>query len=106
MFTEEWSSLPLKERRRIRRMVRIGRLPEDPGDARLAEAFAAHQRTRPWWRGFWFWFVPGLVLALGVAATIHPIVVGIVLASAGQAILVRRNTTRIARRADPEPVPT
>ncbi len=101
MFTEEWGALSLPDRRRIRRMVRIGRLPEDPEEARLAEAFADFQRTRLWWRMFWLWFVPGLLLALGVASTIHPIVIGIVLASGGQAILVRRNTTRIARQAAP-----
>ena len=37
---------------------------------------------------------PGLLFAIGVAVTIHPIVIGVVLAFAGQAILVRRNTGR------------
>ena len=99
MFADEWNALPFADRRRLGRLVRIGRLPEDPEEARLATEFAAFQRTRMWWRYFWVWFVPGLVLALGVAAVIHPIVIGIVLASAGQAVLTRRNATRIAARA-------
>src|SRR5215210_796822 len=83
VFADEWNSLPFADRRRLRRLVRIGRLPEDPEEARLASEFAAFQRTRMWWRYFWVWFVPGLLLALGVAVLIHPIVIGIVLASAG-----------------------
>ena len=99
MFADDWNALPFAERRRLRRLVRLGRLPDDPADAELAMAFAAHQRTRLWWRLFWLWFVPGLVLALGVALLIHPIVIGIVLASAGQALLTRHNATKIASRA-------
>ncbi len=99
MFTEEWNALPLRDRRRIRRMVRIGRLPEDADEARLAEGFAMHERARLWWRGFWFWFVPGMLLALGVAMMIHPIVIGIVLATGAQALVVRRNASRISRKA-------
>ena len=96
VFAEEWNELPYRDRRRLRRLVRIGRLPEDPKEARLAREFAVHQRTRMWWRYFWVWFLPGVVLALGVAVLIHPIVIGIVLASAGQAVLTRRNSNRIA----------
>lgn len=99
MFADEWNALPYADRRRLRRLVRIGRLPEDPAEARLAAEFAAHQRTRMWWRYFWVWFVPGLLLALGVAVLIHPVVIGIVLASAGQAVLTRRNATRISAGA-------
>ncbi len=103
MFTEEWNALPLRQRRRIRRMVRIGRLPDDADEARLAEAFAVHERARLWWRGFWFWFVPGLMCALAVAMMIHPIVIGIVLATGAQALVVRRNAGRIAREAPGSP---
>jgi len=105
MFTEEWNALSLRDRRRLRRMVRIGRLPEDADEVRLAEDFAVHERTRLVWRAFWFWFVPGMIVALGVALTIHPIVVGIVLASGAQALVVRRNAGRIARRADMRSAP-
>ena len=96
MFADEWNALPFADRRRLRRLVRIGRLPEDPEEARLATEFAAYQRTRMWVRYFWVWFVPGLLLALSVAVLIHPLVIGIVLASAGQAVLTRRNAARIA----------
>lgn len=96
MLSDEWAALSVAERRRIRRLVRIGRPPDDPDQARLAEALAVHQRAQPWWRWFWLWFVPGLVLALAVASLIHPVVVGIVLASGGQALLVRRNNRRMA----------
>ncbi len=96
-FTEEWNALSLRDRRRLRRMVRIGRLPDDANEARLARSFAVHERARLWWRGFWFWFVPGLIVALGVAMMIHPLVIGIVLATGAQALVVRRNAARIAR---------
>jgi hypothetical protein len=98
MFADDWNALSFQDRRRLRRLVRLGRLPDEPTEAELATAFAAHQRTRLWWRLFWLWFVPGLVLALGVAALVHPIVIGIVLASAGQALLTRHNATKIASR--------
>lgn len=96
MFADDWNALPLTDRRRLRRLVRIGRLPEDPEEARLAAEFAAHQRTRLWWRWFWLWFIPGLLLALSAAALIHPIVIGVVLAFGAQALLTRRNATKIA----------
>ena len=105
MFTEEWNALPLRQRRRIRRMVRIGRLPEEPREARLAEEFAVQERARLWWRGFWFWFVPGFLVALAVAAMIHPLVIGIVLASGAQALVVRRNAKRIALAVGGRPAP-
>jgi len=102
MFTDEWNALPLRDRRRIRRLVRIGRLPEDADEARLAQAFALRERARLVWRAFWFWFVPAVIVALGVAMTIHPIVIGIVLATGAQALVVRRNASRIARQAPDE----
>ncbi len=104
MFTEEWNTVPLRDRRRIRRMVRIGRLPEDADEARLAQAFAVRERARLVWRAFWFWFVPAMIVALGVAMTIHPIVIGIVLATGAQALVVRRNASRIARQSADRPL--
>ena len=52
--------------------------------------------TRPWIRFFWLWFVPGIVLALGTAAQIHPVVIGIVLALAAQAVYGWFNLRRTA----------
>ncbi len=104
-FGEEWNVLPLRQRRRIRRMVRIGRLPDDPDEARLAQAFAVFEQTRIWWRGFWFWFVPGLIVALAVATMIHPIIIGIVLAYGAHALIVRRNAGRMAGDAPVEASP-
>ena len=43
------------------------------------------------------WFVPGLIVALGVAVKLHPLVIGIVLAMAGQAIYARINLGRAER---------
>jgi hypothetical protein len=50
-------------------------------------------------RAFWLWFVPGLVIALGVASQMHPLVIGIVLALAAQAVFARRNLRKAALRA-------
>jgi len=93
-FVSAWRALDSGERRRIRRLVRVGRPVTDRENAAVAVAYARYQRSRPWWRLFWLWFLPGLLFAIGVAVTIHPIVIGVVLAFAGQAILVRRNTGR------------
>ncbi len=41
--------------------------------------------------------VPGLVLALGVAVRLHPVMVGIVLALAAQAAFAHRNLGRVER---------
>jgi hypothetical protein len=49
-------------------------------------------------RFFWVWFVPGLLLVLSLAAQIHPIMIGVVLASAAQAVMTRRNIQKLARR--------
>ncbi len=94
---QEWNQLDISERRRIRRLVRVGRPVETREEARLAMAFADYQRTRPWFRLFWFWFIPAVVVALAAATSIHPILVGIVLASAGSALLAHRNFKRVAK---------
>jgi hypothetical protein len=95
-FFAAWHALDAAEQKRIRRLVRIGR-PVEPDEAPLAVAYARFQRRRAWQRFFWVWFVPGLLVALGVALTIHPIVVGIVLASAAQAAMAHVNLGRAER---------
>src|SRR5947208_10671843 len=89
-FIEAWNALDRQNRLRIRRLVRLGR-PVDPAEARLAAAYAAFQSARPWARLFWFWFVPGLLIAVAVASTIHPLVIGVVLALGAQAAFAHRN---------------
>ena len=54
--------------------------------AHLAPTYARYQLERPWMRFFWLWFVPGMLLALGATATIHPILVGVALALGAQAV--------------------
>jgi hypothetical protein len=97
-FRTEWAALTGAERRRIRRLARIGRIEPGSPEERLAGKMAQHQISRPWWRFFWFWFVPGLVMALGIATQIHPIAIGVVLAFAAQALVTRRNVSRLAAR--------
>ena len=98
-FIAEWNTLDRRDRARIRRMVRLGRARALEGDeAAIAVEYAQFQKSRMWTRYFWFWFVPGLIVALGVATTIHPIVIGIVLAMAAQAVLANRNLRVLAKR--------
>jgi hypothetical protein len=97
-FLTTWRQMAGTDRRRVRRLSRIGRIEEGSADEEVAVAMARLQTTRPWWRFFWIWFVPGLVIALGMAMRIHPVMIGVVLAFAGQAVLTRRNVGRLARR--------
>ena len=90
-FAAEWNALDKPTRRQIRRLVRIGRQQENASDARLAVGFAAYQRSRPWYRFFWLWFVPMIVAGTIAGFALHPILIGVVLAVAGNAVLVRRN---------------
>jgi len=90
-FAAEWNALDKPTRRQIRRLVRIGRQQENATDARLGVGFAAYQRTRPWYRLFWLWFVPMIIAGTIAGFALHPILIGVVLAVAGNAILVRRN---------------
>lgn len=98
-FVSEWNSLPARDRRRVRRLVRLGRPLADPQETALASTYARFQRSRPWMRFFWVWFVPGAVLALGVAASLHPIVVGAVLVLTGEAVYAHHNLGKAARLA-------
>jgi len=95
-FLKEWGALPVAERRRIRRLVRLGR-PLEPGVAGVGVAYARFQSSRIWARTFWLWFVPGLFVALNIAARLHPIVVGIVIALAVQAWWSHHNARRAER---------
>lgn len=94
-FLARWGELPRTERARIRRQVRLGRPFDDREKAELGVEYANFQLSRIWVRMFWIWFLPGLLLSLGIAARIHPIVVGIVLALAAQAVFARRNLGRV-----------
>jgi hypothetical protein len=84
-FATEWNALPRADRSRLRRLIRIGK-PVDAEFAHLAPTYARYQLERPWMRFFWLWFVPGMLLALGATATIHPILVGVALALGAQAV--------------------
>ena len=89
-FAAEWNAADKSERRQIRRLVRIGRPQQTEADAKLAVGFAAYQRTRPWYRFFWLWFVPVVIGGVGAGFATHPIVIGMVAAVAVNALLVRR----------------
>lgn len=94
-FLARWGQLPRAERSRIRRQLRMGRPLDNREEAELGVEYATFQRSRIWVRTFWLWFVPGLLLSLGVAAQIHPVVVGVVLALAVQAAFAYRNLRRV-----------
>lgn len=94
-FLQAWAALPLRDRRRLRRLVRLGRPVADKPEAKLAISYARFQRSRAWVRFFWVWFVPGVFLALSIATQMHPIVIGVVLALAAQAVLAHRNLKRV-----------
>jgi hypothetical protein len=96
-FVTEWNATDPAERRQIRRLVRIGQPVETADQARLALGFAEFQQSRPWWRYFWFWFVPAVVIAMVAAMGIHPILIGIVLGAVASTIMIHRNFTRVAK---------
>ncbi len=98
-FGAEWNTLERSQRLRLRRLVRIGGKVEDPTLARLAPAYAQMQLQRVWMRLFWLWFIPGTLIALSVAATIHPVFVGIVIAMAAQAAWAHFSLRKVARRS-------
>ena len=93
-FIAEWNALDKPTRRQIRRLVRIGRQQENASDARLAVGFAAYQRSRPWYRFFWLWMIPLFVAGVIAGFALHPILIGIVLALCGNAVLVRRGFSK------------
>src|SRR5436190_22264675 len=96
-FVRDWNALPRPDRLRVRRLVRLGRPVADPAEAQLAVAYGRYQRSRIWTRLFWLWFIPGLLLALGVAARIHPVLVGVVVMLAAQAVYAWFNIRRVER---------
>lgn len=96
-FRRAWGALPRADRLRVRRLVRLGRPLAGDREAAMAIAYARLQRSRPWARVFWLWFVPGLLVALSISARIHPVVVGVVIALAAQAAFAHRNMFRVER---------
>lgn len=62
----------------------MGRPLPTPEEARMAVAFARYQRSQTWYRLFWVLFVPGVVMSVVIASTLHLAVVGVVLAIAAQ----------------------
>ncbi len=95
-FAEAWNALEPARRRKLRRLVRMGRPVDDPQLAPLVGGYARFQMDRPWLRWFWVWFVPGLVIMLGIASRIHPIAIGAAIALAGQAAWAQFNLRRAA----------
>jgi len=96
-FAEAWNGLDKADRRRIRRLVRIGQPVENADEVPLAIGFSEYQQSRPWLRLFWFWFVPALLIGMVAAFQLHPIVVGFVLGGGAQAVMARRNVRRAAK---------
>lgn len=96
-FVTAWNDLPRAHRSRIRRVVRLGRRLDTFEEATIAVAYSRFQVARLWSRYFWIWFVPGVIVATGVAVKIHPLVVGVLLAMAAQAVMAHRNLRRVER---------
>jgi len=82
--TTAYNALSRAEQKVLRRTVRMGRPLQSSEDARMAVALARYQRSQPWYKLFWFLFVPGVVVSVAIAATIHLLMVGVVLAVAAQ----------------------
>ena len=82
----------------MRRLVRMGRRVEEPDLSTLATRYACYQMQRPWMRFFWLWFVPGMFLALGATASIHPLLVGVMIALGAQAVWAYVSLRKVARR--------
>jgi hypothetical protein len=96
-FVTEWNALDRPERARVRRSVRMGRAVEPPELAHLAPGYAACQMQKAWMRFFPLWFVPGIILALGAAADVHPILLGVTIALGGQAVWAYISLRKVAR---------
>ena len=99
-FAAKWNALERSDRLHLRRLVRMGRKIDEPELAHLANlapAYARWQLQRPWMRFFWLWFVPGVVVVLGAAAQIHPILVGATIALGAQAVWAYISLRKVAR---------
>ena len=96
-FADEWNSLDRGDRGYLRRMARVGKLPDDERLAELAPAYARFQMARPRMRFFWYWFAAGVFVALGAAASIHPLVLGVCLALGAQAVWAWFSLRKLAR---------
>jgi hypothetical protein len=97
-FARDWNTCDRRDRAYVRRRVRIGRVVEEPSLSALATGYARYQMQRPWMRFFWFWFAPGMLLALSAAASIRPIFVGATLALGAQAVWAYFSLRKVARR--------
>ena len=98
-FATQWNALERSDRKRLRRLVRIGR-PVDPPELQpLAAQYARFQMQRPWMRFFWLWFVPGMFVVLSGAAGMHPVFLGVALALGVQAAWAWFNLRKAARGA-------
>ena len=97
-FATAWNALERGDRLRVRRLARLGRTIDDERLRPLAGAYARAQLARPWMRYFWWWFVPGAVIAIGAATRIHPVVVGVVIALGAQAAWAQVSLKRLARQ--------
>ncbi len=98
-FGAEWNSVDPSDRRRVRRTVRMGRQVEPRELTPIATGYARWQMQRPWMRFFPLWFVPGIFVALGAAAQVHPILVGVTIALGAQAVWAYVSLRKIARAA-------
>jgi hypothetical protein len=96
-FATEWNALERSDRLRVRRLVRMGRSVDPPELQPLATEYARWQMQRPWMRFFWLWFVPGMFVAVGVAASIHPVFLGIGIALGAQSVWAWFNLRKMAR---------
>ncbi len=96
-FVAAWNALERRDRRRVRRLIHLGRRLADGREAALGVAYARFRRGRLRWRLFWLWFIPGMLAALLAASRIHPVLVGVVLALGAQAAFARRSLSRVER---------
>lgn len=96
-FSDRWNALSDTERKYLRRQIRTGRPSDSREHALLAVEYARFLRSRTWTRLFWIWFIPGLVLSLGIASRLHPVLVGVVLALGAQAVFAHRNLARVEK---------
>jgi len=92
-----FNALPRVDQKVLRRTVRMGRPLATPAEARMAVAFARYQRSQPWYKLFWVLFVPGVVISMAVASTLHLVVMGVVLAAAAQGAWGWRSLRRVER---------
>ncbi|CAA9239911.1 MAG: hypothetical protein AVDCRST_MAG76-1714 [uncultured Acidimicrobiales bacterium] len=92
-----FNALPRIDQKVLRRTVRMGRPLATTEEARMAVAFARFQRSQPWYKLFWVLFMPGAVVSMVVASTLHLAMVGVVLAVAAQGAWAWISLRRVER---------